>query len=79
MTYVVAPEGKNRPIPRESSLRNGVPCEVVFACFVGQKRTSIWVRFIESITLVSNRENIEIYYINLDVFSIGIEFFAFSR
>ena len=36
-------------------------------------------RFIESKTLISNRENIEIYYINLDVFSIGIEFFALNE
>ena len=36
-------------------------------------------RFIESKTFTSNRENIEIYYINLDVFSIGIELFAFNE
>ena len=36
-------------------------------------------RFIESKTLTSNRENIEIYYINLDVFSIGIELLAFNE
>ena len=36
-------------------------------------------QFIESKTLISNPENIKIYYINLDVYSIGIELFAFSE
>ena len=36
-------------------------------------------RFIESKTLISNQENIEIYYINLDVFSIGNQYFAFNE
>mgnify|MGYP000881986250 CR=1 FL=1 len=33
----------------------------------------------ESKALISNRENIEIYYVNLNVFSIGIELFAFNE
>jgi len=37
------------------------------------------VQFIESKTLISNRENSKIYYINLDVFSIGIQYFAFNE
>ena len=36
-------------------------------------------RFIENKTLIFNRENIEIYYINLDVFSIGNQCFAFNE
>ena len=36
-------------------------------------------RFIESKILISNQENIEIYYINLDVFSIGNQCFAFNE
>jgi len=36
-------------------------------------------RFIESKTLISNQENIEIYYINFDVFSIGNQYFAFNE
>ena len=36
-------------------------------------------RFIESKILISNQENIEIYYINLDVFSIGNQYFAFNE
>ena len=35
--------------------------------------------FIESEKFDPNRENIEIYYINLDIFSIGIELFAFNE
>ena len=35
-------------------------------------------RFTESKTLISNRENIEIYYINLDVFSIVVNLDVFS-
>ena len=38
-----------------------------------------WVRFIESKTLISNRENIEVYVVNLDVFSIGNQCFAFNE
>jgi len=29
--------------------------------------------------LISNQENIEIYYINLDIFSIGNQYFAFNE
>ena len=42
-------------------------------------RLTTWARFIERKILISNRENIEIHYINLDVFSIGIELFAFNE
>ena len=37
------------------------------------------VRFIERKTLISNREKIEIYYINRNVFSIGNQCFAFDE
>ena len=37
------------------------------------------VRFIESEKLNSNRENIEVNAVNLDVFSIGYQCFAFNE
>jgi len=36
-------------------------------------------KFIESEKLNSNRDNIEVYVVNLDVFWIGIELFAFNE
>ena len=40
---------------------------------------NIWAQFIESEKLNSNRENIEVYVVNLDVSSIGNQYFAFNE
>ena len=38
-----------------------------------------WVRFIKSKILISNWENIKVYVVNLDVFLIGNQYFAFNE
>ena len=38
-----------------------------------------WVRFIKSKILISNWENIKVYVVNLDVFLIGNQCFAFNE
>ena len=42
-------------------------------------RLESWAQFIESEKLNSNRENIEVYVVNLDVFSIGNQCFTFNE
>ena len=55
---------------------NGFYLTVNWVWFIESKK---WVRFIESQKFNSNQENIAVYEVNLDIFSIAIDFFAFNE
>ena len=55
---------------------NGFYLAVNWVRFIESKK---WVWFIESEKFNSNRENIKVYEVNLDIFSIANDFFAFNE
>ena len=51
-------------------------CKLHWVRFIEIKK---WIRLIESEKFNSNRENIKVYEVNLDIFSIANDFFIFNE